>query len=295
MDQLKLKNKTLAVNLTGIKLKNPVMNASGAFGLSYGRLIDLKKLGAIVTKTVTLESRDGNPLPRIIETPAGMLNSIGLQNPGIEKFLSDDLVKYQKIGIPIFVSVAGKTLNEYIEITKKVSEADIAAIELNVSCPNVKAGGLAFGADLKVLDKVVSNCRKVAKKPLIVKLTPNVQDIGVFAKTAENAGADIISLVNTFLAMSIDINKKIPVFANTFAGLSGPAIKPIALRMVYQVARSVSIPIIGLGGIRTAEDAIEFLLAGADAIAVGTSNFIDPNSMIKIIAGIKKYLENYKD
>lgn len=295
MEQLKLKNKTLAVNLAGIKLKNPVMNASGAFGLTYGKLINLKKLGAIVTKTVTLEPRDGNPPPRIIETPAGMLNSIGLQNSGIENFLSNELIKYQKIGIPVIISVAGKTFDEYVEITKKVGKADIAAIEVNVSCPNIKAGGLAFGADPEILDNVISSCRKVTSKPLIVKLTPNVLDIALLAKTAENAGADIISLVNTFLAMSIDTKKRAPLFANTFAGLSGPAIKPIALRMVYQTARSVKIPIIGLGGIRTAEDAIEFLLAGADAIAVGTSNFIDPNSMIRIIDGIKKYLKNYKD
>jgi len=295
MSKLYLKNKTLNIKLAGIKLANPVMNASGTFGLNNGHLTDLSKLGAIVSKTITLEPREGNPPPRIAETAAGMLNSIGLQNPGIDKYISSDLPKYLSIGIPVIVSVAGKTIEEYVQITKKISLEPVSAIELNVSCPNVKSGGLSFGADKDVLSQVVKQCREVCGKPLIVKLTPNVTNIAELAKIAEDAGADVISLVNTLLGMKIDINKRSPVFANTYAGLSGPAIKPVALRMVHQVNQAVKIPIIGMGGITTSSDAIEFLLAGADAIAIGTANFINPDTISEIVSGIKQYLKEYSE
>jgi dihydroorotate dehydrogenase (NAD+) catalytic subunit len=295
MTKLYLKNKTLKINLAGIEMNNPVMNASGTFGLANGQLIDLKKLGAIVGKTITLEPREGNLPPRLAETVGGMLNSIGLQNPGVEAYIREDLQEYLAIGIPVIVSVAGKTVDEYVEITKIMNDQPVSAIEINVSCPNVRDGGLSFGADEQILADVVKKCRKVCQKPLIVKLTPNVTDIAKMAQIAEKSGADAIALINNLLGMKIDIKSRSPYFANTYAGLSGPAIKPIALRMVHQVSQVVKIPIIGMGGITTADDAIEFLLAGADAVAIGTANFINPAIILEIIVGIKKYLKSYDE
>ena len=283
------------VNLAGIKMKNPVTVASGTFG--YGRefaeFIDLNKLGGICTKGTSLKPRAGNKPPRVYETPAGMLNAIGLQNPGVEYFMNNDLPYLKKFDTAIIVNACGSTIEDYVELAKVLNTLDIDGVELNLSCPNVKAGCLAFGTTYEGVKEVTSKVRKVLDKPLIVKLTPNVTDITMPAKGAKDAGADGVSLINTLLGMSIDIHKRRPHLANNTGGLSGPCVKPVAVRMVYQVAQAVDIPILGLGGITTGEDAIEFMLAGATAVSIGTGNFVAPDTSIKVIDGIEKYMQQY--
>ena len=283
------------VNLAGIKMKNPVTVASGTFG--YGRefaeFIDLNKLGGICTKGTSLKPRAGNKPPRVYETPAGMLNAIGLQNPGVEYFMNNDLPYLKKFDTAIIVNACGSTIEDYVELAKVLNTLDIDGVELNLSCPNVKAACLAFGTTYEGVKEVTSKVRKVLDKPLIVKLTPNVTDITMPAKGAKDAGADGVSLINTLLGMSIDIHKRRPHLANNTGGLSGPCVKPVAVRMVYQVAQAVDIPILGLGGITTGEDAIEFMLAGATAVSIGTGNFVAPDTSIKVIDGIEKYMKQY--
>ncbi|MCI9016365.1 MAG: dihydroorotate dehydrogenase [Clostridia bacterium] len=284
------------VNLAGIKMKNPVTVASGTFG--YGReftdFIDLNKLGAIITKGTSLKPRSGNKPPRVCETSSGMLNSIGLQNPGLEFFMQYDLPWLKKYDTAIIVNAIGNTIEEYVELCKVLNTLDIDGVELNLSCPNVKKGCLAFGTTYEGVKTVTQEVRKVlTSKPLIVKLTPNVTDITQPAKGAQEGGADGVSLINTLLAMSIDIHKKKPILANNTGGLSGPAIKPVAVRMVYQVAQAVNIPILGMGGIMTKEDAIEFILAGATAISIGAGNLVKPNISMEIIKGIEEYMNLY--
>lgn len=284
-----------SVNLAGIKMKNPVTVASGTFG--YGRefeeFIDLNKLGGICTKGTSLKPRPGNKPPRVYETTAGMLNSIGLQNPGVEYFMNNDLPYLKKFDTAIIVNACGSSIDEYVELAKVLNTLDIDGVELNLSCPNVKAGCMAFGTTYEGVKEVTSQVRKVLDKPLIVKLTPNVTDITLPAKGAQNAGADGVSLINTLLGMSIDTHTRRPHLANNMGGLSGPAVKPVAVRMVYQVAQAVNIPILGLGGIVTANDAIEFMLAGASAVSVGTGNFVAPDVSIKVVDGIEEYMKKY--
>ncbi len=283
------------VIIGNLNMKNPVMTASGTFGYGqeYAEFFDLSQLGAINVKGISLEPMGGNPSPRICETPCGMINSIGLQNLGLDVFLTEKLPYLRNFQTNIVVNVLGNTVNEYREIAERLDAEDIEAIELNVSCPNVKQGGISFGVDELQLRGLLKEVRKVVKeKTLIVKLSPNVTDIKVFAKTAEDEGADAISMINTITAMSIDIHSRKPRIANMIGGLSGPAIKPVAVRMVWEAYKTVKIPIIGMGGIMSYEDAIEFMLAGATAVAVGTANFIDPESTIKIIKGIEGYLRD---
>ncbi len=284
-----------SVNLAGIKMKNPVTVASGTFG--YGRefeeFIDLNKLGGICTKGTSLKPRPGNKPPRVYETTAGMLNSIGLQNPGVEYFMNNDLPYLKKFDTAIIVNACGSSIEEYVELAKVLNTLDIDGVELNLSCPNVKAGCMAFGTTYEGVKEVTSQVRKVLDKPLIVKLTPNVTDITLPAKGAQDAGADGVSLINTLLGMSIDTHTRRPHLANNMGGLSGPAVKPVAVRMVYQVAQAVNIPILGLGGIVTANDAIEFMLAGASAVSVGTGNFVAPDVSIKVVDGIEDYMKKY--
>ena len=284
------------INFAGIEMKNPVTVASGTFGYGreYSQFFDLGKLGAIITKGTSLKPRSGNKPTRVCETASGMLNSIGLQNPGVEYFAKYDLPNLRKYDTKIIVNACGSSVEEYVELCKILNSLDIDGVELNLSCPNVKEGCMAFGNTYDGVRKVTSAVRKVLDKPLIVKLTPNVTDIAGIAKGVEDGGADAVSLINTLLGMKIDINTKRPVLANNTGGLSGPAIKPVAVRMVYQVAQVVKIPIMGLGGIVSAEDAIEFMLAGALAISVGSGNFIDPYTSIKTIEGIEKYMEKNK-
>lgn len=281
----------LAVNIAGIKMKNPIMVASGTFGYGeeYGQLIDLNMLGAIVVKGITLLPKQGNPPPRIVETPCGMLNAIGLENVGVERFIKEKLPYLQQFNTPVIVNIAGECVEEYVELAKKLDRL-VDGLEINISCPNVARGGLQFGQDPALTYDVVSKVRQATKLPLIAKLSPNVTDIKIIAKSAEDAGGDAISLINTILGMAIDVNTKKPILANIKGGLSGPAIKPIALRMVFEVAQVVKVPIIGQGGIMNATDALEFIIAGATAIAVGTANFVDPTATIKIIEGIEDYL-----
>lgn len=284
------------INFAGIEMKNPVTVASGTFG--YGRefqdFIDLNRLGAISTKGTSLKPRPGNKAPRICETASGMLNSIGLQNPGVEYFAEVDLPFLRKFDTKIIVNACGSTIEEYVELCKILNKLDIDGVELNLSCPNVKAGCLAFGTTYEGVKNVTSQVRKVLDKPLIVKLTPNVTDITAPAKGAEDAGADAISAINTLLGMKIDINKRAPILANNTGGLSGPAIKPVAVRCVYQIAQSVNIPVMGLGGIMNGEDAIEFMIAGASTISIGAGNFVDPTVAIKTIDGIENYMKKNK-
>lgn len=281
------------INFAGIKMKNPVTVASGTFG--YGRefsqFFDLSKLGGIITKGTSLKPKSGNKPPRVCETAGGMLNSIGLQNPGVEYFAQKDLPFLKKFDTAIIVNACGNSLEDYVELCKILNKLDINGVELNLSCPNVKAGCMAFGSSYEGVKKVTSKVRKVLDKPLIVKLTPNVTDIVSIAKGAEEAGADGISLINTLLGMKIDINKRKPVLANNTGGLSGPAIKPIAVRMVYQVAQAIDIPILGMGGITNGVDAIEFILAGATAISIGAGNFINPYTSINTIKEIESYMK----
>ena len=284
------------INFAGIEMKNPVTVASGTFG--YGRefqdFIYLNRLGAIITKGTSLKPRPGNKAPRICETASGMLNSIGLQNPGVEYFAEVDLPFLRKFDTKIIVNACGSTIEEYVELCKILNTLDIDGVELNLSCPNVKAGCLAFGTTYEGVKNVTSQVRKVLDKPLIVKLTPNVTDITAPAKGAEDAGADAISAINTLLGMKIDINKRAPILANNTGGLSGPAIKPVAVRCVYQIAQSVNIPVMGLGGIMNGEDAIEFMIAGASTISIGAGNFVDPTVAVKTIDGIENYMKKNK-
>jgi dihydroorotate dehydrogenase (NAD+) catalytic subunit len=276
-----------------LRLKNPVMTASGTFGYGeeYGSLVNLHRLGAIIVKGISLLPRQGNPPPRIAETACGMLNAIGLENVGLERFLAEKLPFLRGISTPLIVNILGDTIEDYQQLAARLNEEEkVAALEVNISCPNVKQGGVAFGIDPVMASVVTKGVRQHFSRPVIVKLSPNVTDITVIARAVEDAGADAVSLINTVLGMAIDINGCRPKLANIFGGLSGPAIKPIGLRMVWQVAGAVSIPVIGIGGITTAEDAIEFILAGACAVQVGTTNFINPKAAEEIVLGIEKYL-----
>lgn len=282
----------LSVNIAGIQFRTPITTASGTFGFGqeYADLTDLHRLGAITVKGITPEPRKGNPGQRLIETPAGLINSVGLMNPGVEAFLTDDLPWLLQQEVPLIVNINGKTAEEYGELAARLSEVKgIAALEVNISCPNVKEGGMAFGTRPETAAAAVKAARRNTKLPLIVKLSPNVTDIALMAKAVAEEGADAISLINTLLAMVIDLKNRKPVLANTFGGLSGPAIRPIALRMVYQVYEAVSLPIIGMGGIMTAEDALSFIMAGASAIALGTANFVEPDSIGKVAAGLEEW------
>jgi dihydroorotate dehydrogenase (NAD+) catalytic subunit len=285
----------MEANLGPLKLKNPVLTASGTFGFGeeYSSLLELEKLGALVVKGLTLKPRQGNPAPRIVETPAGMLNAIGLQNPGLEFFLSKELPRLKNYQVSVIVNVAGDTENDYVTLARELSgEEGILALELNLSCPNVKKGGILFGTSAQTIDRLVRKVRQACNLPLIVKLSPNVTDIAELARAAENSGADILSLVNTLRGMVIDITTRRPFLGNITGGLSGPAIRPVAVRMVYEVYRAVNIPIIGMGGIVSVEDALQFFMAGASAVAVGTANFIDPYTIPRLISGLHSYLES---
>ncbi|QNB46320.1 dihydroorotate dehydrogenase [Thermanaerosceptrum fracticalcis] len=287
----------LAVEVAGIKVKNPVMTASGTFGFGreYSKFYNLSLLGAIMVKGTTLEPRLGNPPPRLAETPAGLLNCIGLQNPGVDAVIKEEIPWLSQYDVPIIVNISGHSLEEYGEIALRLDGvAGVAGLEINISCPNVKHGGLAFGTEPQMAADVIRTVKDKSKLPIIAKLSPNVTDITEIAKAVEAAGADAISLINTLLGMAIDIKTRRPVLSNIVGGLSGPAVKPVAVRMVWQVARAVKIPIIGMGGIVSAEDAIEFLLAGASAVAVGAGNFYDPLAPLKVIEGIKAWLEQEK-
>ena len=282
----------LSIKLGSLCLNNPVIAASGTFGygLEYSSLVDLNALGGFSTKGLSLKPKVGNPVPRVIETSSGMLNSIGLENIGLEAFLSEKLPQLKNFNTRIIVNFFGDTTHEYVEMARALSDVErLDALEMNVSCPNVEKGGLQFSSDTEVLTEVVSSVRKATEKFLIVKLSPNVTDITLLAKAAENAGADALSVCNTFVGMSIDLKTRKPHLANRTGGLSGPAIKPLALNLVYQTVRAVQIPVIGIGGISSGEDAVEFLLAGAKAVQIGTANFIDPVSTLHVIEGIRQY------
>ena len=280
------------VNLAGVELKNPVMEGSGTFGsgAEYSEFVDLNKLAAVVTKGVANVPWPGNPTPRIAETASGMLNAIGLQNPGIDVLIRRDIPFLKQFDTKIVVNVCGKTTEDYLEVVERLSDEPVDLLEINISCPNVKEGGIAFGQNPKAVEAITKAVKKVAKQPVIMKLSPNVTDITEMAKAAEAGGADVLSLINTLTGMKIDIYKQDFAIANKTGGLSGPAIKPIAVRMVYQVANAVNIPIIGMGGIQTGEDAMEFILAGATAVAVGTANFNNPFATEQVAAGIESYM-----
>ena len=284
-----------SVVLAGVRMKNPVVVASGTFGFGreYGRFYDLSELGGICCKGLTLCRREGNPPPRIAETLMGILNSVGLQNPGVDAFIAEELPELRKHDLAVIANISGNTPEEYGVMCEKLSAAGVDMIEVNISCPNVKAGGIAYGVKAESAREVVSRVRACTKKPLIVKLSPNAENITEMALACEAAGADGLSLVNTFQAMAIDLEKRRPVFNNVFAGLSGPAIRPIALRMVYQVCRAVQVPVVGLGGIATAGDALEFIMAGAAAVQVGTANFSDPRACEKITDGIAAWMQGH--
>ena len=294
-----IKKPDLKVNLGAIELQNPVMTASGTFGYAreFEGLVDLNRLGAIIVKGLSLEPTKGNPPPRIVETPCGMLNAIGLENVGIDVFVQEKLPFLQTLFPPIFANIYGTSIEEYAELAARIDELEaISGVEVNISCPNVKAGGIAFGADPNSAFKVVKAVRKKTSKQLIVKLSPNVTDIIIIARSAEEAGADALSLINTITGMAVDIETRRPKIANITGGLSGPAIKPVALRMVWQVAQAAKIPVIGIGGIMTAADALEFFIAGATAVQIGTANFVNPHTTLDIVDGIEKFLaQNKKD
>lgn len=287
----------LEVNLAGIKMKNPITVASGTFGLQHADFFDLSKLGAIVPKGLTLNPKEGNPAPRTIETPSGMLNAIGLQNPGADKFMKENLPKYEEFNTPIIINISGTSAEEFAELAEKLTKTGkIAGIEINVSCPNVKKGGFQFGADPKATKEIVKAVKKATNLPILTKLTPNVTNIVEIAKAAESAGSNGISLINTILGTSIDAKARKFQLANVTGGLSGPAVKPVALRMVWQVANAVKIPILGMGGVSSAEDVVEFMLAGATAVAIGTYNFVNPKCCEEIINDLKKFcIENNID
>lgn len=282
------------INLAGVELKNPVMTASGTFGsgMEYSEFVDLNKLGAVVTKGVANVPWPGNPTPRIAETYGGMINAIGLQNPGIDVFCERDIPFLKKYDTKIIVNVCGKSERDYVEVVERLAGEPVDMLEINISCPNVKEGGIAFGQNAANIEHITKAIKNVAKQPVIMKLSPNVTDITEMAKAAEAGGADVLSLINTITGMKIDINRQTFAVANKTGGLSGPAVKPVAVRMVYQVANAVKIPIIGMGGIATAEDALEFILAGATAVSIGTANFHNPRTALEVIEGIEKYMVN---
>jgi dihydroorotate dehydrogenase (NAD+) catalytic subunit len=286
----------LEVQIAEMKLKNPVITASGTFGYGeeFSPFIDLDKLGAMVLKGITLKPKMGNPPPRVIETPSGILNSIGLQNVGVERLIKEKLPYLKKFSTPVIINISGDTIEEYVELSERLGEVSkdmgVTGLEVNISCPNVKKGGMAWGTDAEATYKVINSIRKSTPLPLIVKLTPNVTDIKTIAQAAEAAGADALSLINTLVGMAIDIDSRQPKLANMSGGLSGPAVKPVALWLVWQVFQTVNIPVIGIGGIIKVEDALEFIIAGARAIEIGTANFVNPRITIEIIEGIEKYL-----
>ncbi len=284
----------LAVNIGPLRLKNPVMTASGTFGYGqeYAEFIDLNRLGAVVVKGISLEPMEGNPVPRVFETPSGMLNAIGLQNVGLDVFSKEKLPFLRQFDTAVIVNVLGSCVDEYVLLVQQLEDAGVDAVELNVSCPNVKEGGIAFGADSAVMGSLVEKVRKASKLPIITKLSPNVTSISEFARIAENAGSDAISLINTILGLCIDPQTRRPRLSNITGGLSGPAIRPVAVRMVWEVYKSVNIPIIGMGGIMNSDDAVEFILAGATGVAVGTASFVNPMATIEIIEGLEQYLDN---
>lgn len=284
------------VTLAGVELKNPVMTASGTFGsgAEYSEFVDLNRLGAVVTKGVANVPWPGNPTPRIAEVYGGMLNAIGLQNPGIDVFAERDIPFLKQYDTKIIVNVCGKTTEDYIEVVERLADEPVDMLEINISCPNVKEGGIAFGQDPKAVEAITREVKRYAKQPVIMKLSPNVTDITVMAKAAEAGGADVLSLINTLTGMKIDINRRTFAIANKTGGMSGPAVKPVAVRMVYQVVNAVKIPIIGMGGIATAEDALEFIMAGATAVSVGTANFYNPYATVEIVEGIENYMKKHQ-
>ncbi|MBE6904071.1 MAG: dihydroorotate dehydrogenase [Ruminococcaceae bacterium] len=284
----------LSVNIAGVTLKNPLVTASGTFGFGfeYNKFFDISKLGAVCVKGLTLKERQGNPPSRIAETSSGILNSVGLQNPGVEVYANDYLPKLKEMGCTVIANIAGSCIEDYCQMAERISQTDTDLVEMNISCPNVKEGGVAFGVIPETVFKITNEVKKHCTKPLIVKLSPNVTDITETARAARDGGADALSLINTLLGMKIDIRTKRPVLHNNVGGLSGPAVKPVAVRMVWQVKNAVDLPIIGMGGIANADDAVEFMLAGADAVAVGTSMFANPMCPIEIIDGLNTYLDN---
>lgn len=285
----------LSVEIAGLHLQNPVMSASGTFGygVEYEPYLDLSQLGAIVTKAVTLEPREGNPQPRVRETPAGMLNAIGLQNPGAEVFIDDKLPALQKFGVPIIVNISGRSVEEFARLAEMLSIDGVDALEVNISCPNVQEEGMTFGVDCDMTGRLTEAVCAATDLPVIVKLSPNVTDITVIARAAEQAGADALSLINTLLGMSIDVERRLPHLGNVTGGLSGPAIRPVAVRMIYEVARAVDLPLIGMGGVMNAGDALELILAGATGVAVGTANFVEPAAMHQVIDGLAAYCRRH--
>jgi dihydroorotate dehydrogenase (NAD+) catalytic subunit len=287
----------LSVRIGSLRLRNPLIAASGCFGygLEYAEMVDLSSLGGIAVKGLFLKEREGHPPPRIVETPSGMLNAIGLQGIGIHRFIAEKMPGLRERGAVVIVNICGSTLDEYVELARILDDVEgVAALELNISCPNIKEGGITFGCNLGATFDVVSAVRRATRLPVIPKLTPNVTDVSAFARAAEDAGADALSLVNTFLAMAIDVETRRPKLSNVMGGLSGPAIRPIAVRMVYECARKVKIPIIGMGGISTAHDVLEFMIAGATGVQVGTANFVDPFIWPKLIDGIREYMERHR-
>lgn len=297
MDESKIKSKPkMAVDIGGLKIKNPVMTASGTFGYGeeYAPYCDISRLGAVIVKGVSLEPRAGNPPPRIIETPCGMLNAIGLENPGVKIFIKEKLPFFKQFDIAVIVNVFGETLDEYKQVVEILSDTDgVHGLEINISCPNVKRGGIVFGTDPDMAYEVTKALKGITDLPVIVKLTPNVTDVCVIAESVQEAGADAISLINTLTGMSVDIEQRNPHLKNITGGLSGPAIKPVALRMVWQVVKRVTVPVIGIGGITSARDALEFMIVGARAVQIGTANFINPGAAVDIIDGIEDYFERH--
>lgn len=285
----------LSVDFAGVTMKNPVTTASGTFGsgAEYGEYVDLNRLGAVTTKGVANVPWPGNPTPRVCETYGGMLNAIGLQNPGIDVFVGRDIPYLKQYDTRIIVNVCGHTTEEYLEVVERLADQDVDLLEINISCPNVKEGGIAFGQNPKLVEQITAEIKKKAKQPVIMKLSPNVTDITETAKAAEAGGADALSLINTLTGMKIDINRRQFALANQTGGMSGPAVKPVAVRMVYQVAHAVKLPVLGMGGIRTAEDALEFIMAGASMVAVGTANFNNPTATVDVIEGIEQFMKEH--
>ena len=285
----------LSVDFAGVTMKNPVTTASGTFGsgAEYGEYVDLSRLGAVTTKGVANVPWPGNPTPRVCEIYGGMLNAIGLQNPGIDVFVERDIPYLKQYDTRIIVNVCGHTTEEYLEVVERLADQDVDLLEINISCPNVKEGGIAFGQNPKLVEQITAEIKKKAKQPVIMKLSPNVTDITETAKAAEAGGADALSLINTLTGMKIDINRRRFALANQTGGMSGPAVKPVAVRMVYQVAHAVKLPVLGMGGIRTAEDALEFIMAGASMVAVGTANFNNPTTTVDVIEGIEQFMKEH--
>jgi len=287
----------LSVTIGRIKMKNPVMVASGTFGYGeeYEKYIPLNRLGALITKGISLTPRSGNPPPRVVETTAGMLNAIGLQNIGVEALIEEKMSRLKRFGIPIIVNIFGTTVREYGEVARRLDEVSaVSGLEINISCPNIKKGGMSFGTSPHQTFKVVDEVRKVFPRTLMVKLSPNVTDITTIALSAEEAGADALSLINTLTGMAVDLETKTPALANITGGLSGPAIKPVALRMVWQVCQAVKIPVVGVGGICTAQDALEFMMVGASAVQIGTAHFVNPKVSLEVVSGVEKYLKEHQ-